>query len=152
MKVTLALSAFVALAASTVSAAPANANATAAGLSRRAPCRNITLTWRIQSQAPHYIHDPVYDLQSFELEVDSRYHDWMKALVTRGTKKNNYSNSRLSSDGQWSVHHVDVSVGTMMELEVKGKIYRWDRANSWLTDRYQNKEKMEYWACINWDE
>ncbi|KAF9340840.1 hypothetical protein BGZ91_012270 [Linnemannia elongata] len=138
MKISLALSALVAMAATFVSAAPANA-----GISIRAdpPCRDTTLTrWTF---FPNGISDPKEALIKFELYIKDRYRDTQPYKAYNGGTV-----TRTSSDKVWSVKHNEALWG--LTLKVKGKSHYWGKVSRSSYDTATKVETSEYFTCVPW--
>ncbi|KAF9145305.1 hypothetical protein BG015_011934 [Linnemannia schmuckeri] len=137
MKITLALSALVALAATSVSAAPANS-----GISIRAdPCRSATLTrWTF---FPNGIADTKEALVKLELYILDRYRDSQPYKAYNGGTV-----TRTSSDKVWSVKHNENLWG--LTLTVKGKKHYWEKVSRSTYDSATKVETAEYFTCIPW--
>ncbi|KAG0268231.1 hypothetical protein BGZ95_002546 [Linnemannia exigua] len=145
MKITLTLLALVVMATTAVSATPVNSTISI----RAAPCTSITLNWRRDLRYTFLNPDPVNDLHSFQLTVRERYYDDMPRRPTAGTKKNNYRETRKSSDGLWSVEHDDNSdFYGVITLIAKKQKFVFRQANSAWGDK--NTIINSYWQCVNW--
>ncbi|KAF9136040.1 hypothetical protein BGW39_008003 [Mortierella sp. 14UC] len=125
MKVTFALASLVAMAASTVSAAPANPNISVDGK-----------------------RDPVKDLHGFQLVVSGKYDRAIAYRATTGKKSNNYKETRTSDDKLWKVEHTDDVFTTKVTLTVKGKKHVLNRHNKFTMG--MTGWKSEYWTCVDW--
>ncbi|KAF9136056.1 hypothetical protein BGW39_008019 [Mortierella sp. 14UC] len=143
MKLTLALSTLVAVAAGAASAAPANST-----LSIRAgPCSPITLIWKGQYNINRDYPDAVNDLHGFELIVRDRYHEKMPLKPTTGTMKNKYREVRKFSDKLWSVEHTSNWMDGIT-LTAKGQKFHWSAMNDFDSTFYT--WRWDYWQCIQW--
>ncbi|KAF9340950.1 hypothetical protein BGZ91_011667 [Linnemannia elongata] len=144
MKITFALSALVAMAATAVSAIPSNST-----LSKRAGnCTPASLFWQCQYNYDHGNRDPVNDLHRFQLVIKSRYNEIMPYRPTKGKKSNFYKETRTSDDKLWKVEHIDQWIGTTVTLTAKGKkhIFR-EPSKIDVGAKYWN---IEYYTCIDW--
>ncbi|KAG0277576.1 hypothetical protein BGZ95_005711 [Linnemannia exigua] len=140
MKITFALSALLAMAATAVSASPTDVT-----LSPRAACTDISLFWKRLS--PNNRNDPVIDLHAFELVVAGKYQKSIPFQTTSGNAKDNYKETRKSDDGLWTVTHTDRNEGPVT-LKAKGKEYRFNRYNRGKSEL--RLMTFEYFHCIEW--
>ncbi|KAG0291844.1 hypothetical protein BGZ97_005772, partial [Linnemannia gamsii] len=108
MKITIALSALVAMAATVVCASPIvsepSTNSTHS-LSKR-DCKPITLTWvRIPRNPDASTKPHLKDLHYFSLEVSAQphYYNELKFQTSQGNPSNKWRGLRKSEDGLWSV-------------------------------------------------
>ncbi|KAG0259833.1 hypothetical protein BGZ95_004564 [Linnemannia exigua] len=153
MKITLALSALIAMAATAVSAAPAiiEAPANSTLIRREDDCTSITL-YRIRQWSEYvpgksyWESSPESDLHSFELVVGTTFHEKMPKKTSTGNKKNNYRMTRTSDTKLWKVDFTDD--WAPVTLTAKGKKYVFKQQSK--GDRLDNKTIVQYWHCIRW--
>ncbi|KAF9136042.1 hypothetical protein BGW39_008005 [Mortierella sp. 14UC] len=154
MKVTLAVSALIALVATAVSAAPAivatspnNSTLSASGAS---PCTSISFyrhrLFIDNVPGVGFTWNPVSDLHSFELVVGTNFHEIMEKKTSAGNKKNNYKETRTSETKLWKVEHNNE--WHPITLTVKGKKYVFNTHNDY--NRVDNYATLVYWECVPW--
>ncbi|KAG0277577.1 hypothetical protein BGZ95_005712 [Linnemannia exigua] len=171
MKISFVLSALVAMAATTVSAAPSSSPLRSdkvftlspepnfiyecsmillleTNSARAEPCTPTSLFWNRVYKVDGNHRDPERDLHSFELVVRSKYHGTLSLKKTKGDESDNYEETRTSDDGKWKVKHTDEWNRERVTLTVKGKKHVFDNANGYS---YGMKDwRIEYWTCVEW--
>ncbi|KAG0201496.1 hypothetical protein BGX33_010272 [Mortierella sp. NVP41] len=178
MKITIVLSALIALGTILVAAAPVEMGSTITvgtkGDSRwnftgtppqksikrpvispisRAGCKSITLIWGLRRYKGR---PPSETNHFFDLKVETGYYNEMETRPSTGVASNHYWESRSSNDGKWSITHYDETQPIEVGFWANGHDLMFYKENYqdgfWARDSKGEYYDgfMEFWQCIPW--